>query len=207
MEIFGVRVVTSSIIPSIKDFATTMSAIKERVIASITNTRILRLGDIAKITNGDGDVQDASDKHNEGWYPFFDRSTELKWFPTYSFDDEAIIYSGEGQSFMPRYYKGKFALHQRCYAITNFRDGIIPRYCFHMMGALNHYFLRNAVGSTVPSLRMDIFQRAKIIVPTISEQRRVCQVIDAISSKLELAQRLLSQLELVRKHLLSGMFI
>jgi len=35
--------------------------------------------------------------------PFFDRSEELKWFPTYSFDKEAVIYAGEGQSFYPQF--------------------------------------------------------------------------------------------------------
>ena len=78
------------------------------------------LGDVAHISNGCGDVQDADTIKREGWYPFFDRSEEQKWFPTYSIDKEAIIYAGEGQSFYPRYYKGKFALHQRCYAITDF---------------------------------------------------------------------------------------
>ena len=84
------------------------------------------LGDVAHISNGCGDVQDADPIKREGWYPFFDRSEEQKWFPTYSIDKEAIIYAGEGQSFYPRYYKGKFALHQRCYAITDFSEILSP---------------------------------------------------------------------------------
>ncbi len=44
----------------------------------------------------------------------------MKYFRDYSFDAEAIIYAGEGAEFLPRYYNGKFALHQRCYAITTF---------------------------------------------------------------------------------------
>jgi hypothetical protein len=35
----------------------------------------------------------------------------------YLFNDEAIIIAGEGQKFTPKYYKGKFDLHQRTYAI------------------------------------------------------------------------------------------
>lgn len=89
------------------------------------------LGDVAHISNGCGDVQDADTIKREGWYPFFDRSEEQKWFPTYSIDKEAIIYAGEGQSFYPRYYKGKFALHQRCYAITDFSEILSPKYCYY----------------------------------------------------------------------------
>ena len=81
-----------------------MSAITDLLFHSIADAHTIRLGKIAHITNGAGDVQDANTEHQEDWYPFFDRSEELKWFPTYSFDKEAVIYAGEGQSFYPRYY-------------------------------------------------------------------------------------------------------
>ena len=134
----------------IEDLKKLKSAITDLLFHSIADAHTIRLGEIAHITNGAGDVQDANTEHQEDWYPFFDRSEELKWFPTYSFDKEAVIYAGEGQSFYPRYYNGKFALHQRCYAITDFASCIIPKYCYHFMNTLNSYFVRNSVGSTVP---------------------------------------------------------
>ena len=134
--------------PLIKDRFTEMSAIIDLLFHSIRDANTVRLGDIAHITNGIGDVQDANTEHKKDWFPFFDRSEELKWFPTYSFDKEAIIYAGEGQSFYPRYYNGKFALHQRCYAITDFASCILPKYCYYFMTTLNSYFVRNSVGST-----------------------------------------------------------
>ena len=73
-----------------------------------------RLGDIATITNGNSNVQDASVEYRVGLYPFFDRSEDVKYLPTFLFDKESIIYPGEGTEFMPRYYNGIFALHQRC---------------------------------------------------------------------------------------------
>ena len=153
----------------IEDLKKLKSAITDLLFHSIADAHTIRLGKIAHITNGAGDVQDANTEHQEDWYPFFDRSEELKWFPTYSFDKEAVIYAGEGQSFYPRYYNGKFALHQRCYAITDFASCIIPKYCYHFMNTLNSYFVRNSVGSTVPSLRMDIFQKVEIRLPPISK--------------------------------------
>lgn len=174
---------------------------------SITEAHTIRLGDIAHITNGVGDVQDANTEHKKDWYPFFDRSEELKWFPTYSFDKEAIIYAGEGQSFYPRYYNGKFALHQRCYAITDFASCILPKYCYHFMNTLNSYFVRNSVGSTVPSLRMDIFQKAEIKLPPISKQQHICKIIDVLCSKLEVEQSVISSIQELKQFLLSQMFI
>ena len=191
----------------IEDLKKLKSAITNLLFHSIIEVNTVRLGDIAHITNGVGDVQDANTEYRKDWYPFFDRSEELKWFPTYSFDKEAIIYAGEGQSFYPRYYKGKFALHQRCYAITDFTSCILPRYCYHFMTTLNSYFIRNSVGSTVPSLRMDIFQKAEIKLPPISKQQHICKIIDALYAKLEVEHNTLNSLQLQKQHMLRQMFI
>lgn len=192
---------------SIEDLKKLKSAITDLLFHSIADAHTIRLGEIAHITNGAGDVQDANTEHQEDWYPFFDRSEELKWFPTYSFDKEAVIYAGEGQSFYPRYYNGKFALHQRCYAITDFASCIIPKYCYHFMNTLNSYFVRNSVGSTVPSLRMDIFQKVEIRLPPIPKQQHICKIIDAFYTKLEVEQRGISILQELKQFLLSQMFI
>ena len=191
----------------IEDLKKLKSAITNLLFHSIIEVNTVRLGDIAHITNGVGDVQDANTEYRKDWYPFFDRSEELKWFPTYSFDKEAIIYAGEGQSFYPRYYKGKFALHQRCYALTDFTSCILPRYCYHFMTTLNSYFIRNSVGSTVPSLRMDIFQKAEIKLPPISKQQHICKIIDALYAKLEVEHNTLNSLQLQKQHMLRQMFI
>ena len=191
----------------IEDLKKLKSAITDLLFHSIADAHTIRLGKIAHITNGAGDVQDANTEHQEDWYPFFDRSEELKWFPTYSFDKEAVIYAGEGQSFYPRYYNGKFALHQRCYAITDFASCIIPKYCYHFMNTLNSYFVRNSVGSTVPSLRMDIFQKVEIRLPPIPKQQHICKIIDAFYTKLEVEQRGISILQELKHFLLSQMFI
>ena len=205
LSLLNERIVTQNKI--IEDLKKLKSAITDLLFHSIADAHTIRLGKIAHITNGAGDVQDANTEHQEDWYPFFDRSEELKWFPTYSFDKEAVIYAGEGQSFYPRYYNGKFALHQRCYAITDFASCIIPKYCYHFMNTLNSYFVRNSVGSTVPSLRMDIFQKVEIRLPPISKQQHICKIIDAFYTKLEVEQRSISILQELKQFLLSQMFI
>ena len=205
LQLIEERIATQNKI--IEDLKKLKSAITDLLFHSIADAHTIRLGEIAHITNGAGDVQDANTEHQEDWYPFFDRSEELKWFPTYSFDKEAVIYAGEGQSFYPRYYNGKFALHQRCYAITDFASCIIPKYCYHFMNTLNSYFVRNSVGSTVPSLRMDIFQKVEIRLPPIPKQQHICKIIDAFYTKLEVEQRGISILQELKQFLLSQMFI
>ncbi len=199
------RIVTQNKI--IEDLKKLKSAITVVVFQSINSVSIKKLGDIAKITNGNGDVQDSSTEKQEGWYPFFDRSEDIKWFSKYSFDKKAIIYAGEGQSFYPRYYNGKFALHQRCYAITDFIEGIIPKYCFYYMNTLNSYFVRNAVGSTVPSLRMDVFEKAKIKLLSRAQQQQICNTFDMLGNKLDIEKNILLYLHQQKSYLLRQMFI
>ncbi len=167
----------------------------------------VKLGCIAKITNGSGDVQDAICEYKEGLFPFFDRSDNVKFFKDYSFDEEAIIYAGEGSEFYPRYYYGKFALHQRCYAITSFSSDFIPRYIYHFLQTQNNYFIRNAVGSTVPSLRMDCFEKIRIPVANISIQKRIVKSLDSICEKIDNEIALLLLYQKQKSFLLQKTFI
>ena len=138
-----------------------IKGISSRIFASIQGIEY-RMGDIVTITNGNSNVQDAVTQSKDGLYPFFDRSDDIKYLPTFLYDKEAIIYPGEGTEFMPRYFKGKFALHQRCYAIFDFNEIINARFLYFYLKTRNSYFVKNAVGSTVPSLRLDTFQKLKV---------------------------------------------
>ena len=191
----------------IEDLKELKSAISKSIFSLMEDGKSMLLGDVAHISNGCGDVQDADPIKREGWYPFFDRSEEQKWFPTYSIDKEAIIYAGEGQSFYPRYYKGKFALHQRCYAITDFSEILSPKYCYYFMGTLNSYFIRNAVGSTVPSLRIDMFQKVKLRIPSIKRQKDIVSMFDMLNMKCENETSIMALFKEQKFHLLQQMFI
>ena len=53
-------VVSATASPLIKDCCTVMSAITDLLFHSIADAHTIRLGEIAHITNGAGDVQDAN---------------------------------------------------------------------------------------------------------------------------------------------------
>ena len=165
------------------------------------------LGDISQISNGNSDVKDASMYNDGSLYPFFDRSDEIKFLPEYLFDKEAIIYPGEGAEFYPRYYNGKFALHQRCYAVYDISTDFIPRYLYHYCKTQNSYFVRNAVGSTVASLRLDTFKRLKIPVIPTHHQESLVMFLDKIEAKIECNRTILKKYEEQKKYLLSNLFI
>lgn len=105
LSLLDERIATQSKL--IEKLESLIKGISSRIFASIQGIEY-RMGDIVTITNGNSNVQDAVTQSKDGLYPFFDRSEDIKYLPTFLFDKEAIIYPGEGTEFMPRYFKGKF---------------------------------------------------------------------------------------------------
>lgn len=141
---------------------------------------LVNLSEIADVKNGKCNRQDAVDG---GKYPLFDRSSEIKNSNTYLFDCESIIVPGEGTSFTPRYYNGKFNLHQRCYCIHNFKN-VNGKYLYYNLLANKKYFSSVAVGSTVPSLRLNHFLDMQLSLHTPSEQNHIVNTICLFSKFL-----------------------
>jgi len=75
------------------------------------------LGDVSKIKTGSSNREDSG---LDGKYTFFDRSEDIRTSNIFLFDCEAVIVAGEGSDFIPKYFVGKFDLHQRTYAVMNF---------------------------------------------------------------------------------------
>ena len=183
-----------------------IKGLNHKIFKSIQGHKF-KLGDIATISNGNSNVQDAITEFRKGLYPFFDRSDEIKYLPTFLFNKEAIIYPGEGTEFMPRYYNGKFALHQRCYAIFDFKEDVNPQYLYFLLKTQNTYFIKNAVGSTVPSLRIDTFQKLKVIMPSLKIQHNVSSFLSKLEQKVNIEKTILQMLLKQKQYLLRHMFI
>lgn len=204
LSLLDERITTQSKI--IDKLQSLIKGISSRIFTSIQGIEY-RMGDIVTITNGNSNVQDAVTQPKDGWYPFFDRSEDIKYLPTFLFDKEAIIYPGEGTEFMPRYFKGKFALHQRCYAIFDFNEIINARFLYFYLKTRNSYFVKNAVGSTVPSLRLDTFQKLKVIIPSKKIQHNVSLCLSSMEQKCNAEKKILHKLLKQKQYLLRQMFI
>ena len=183
-----------------------IKGISNKIFATIQGIEY-RMGNIVTISNGNSNVQDAVTESKDGLYPFFDRSEDIKYLPTFLFDKEAIIYPGEGAEFMPRYFRGKFALHQRCYAIFDFKEIINAQFLYFYLKTQNSYFVRNAVGSTVPSLRLDTFQKLKVIIPPKKIQHSVSLCLSSMEQKCNVEKDILQKLLKQKQYLLRQMFI
>ncbi len=166
--------------------------------------KIDKLGNVANISTGKCNREDAEE---DGIYPLFDRSQETKKSNTWLKECEAIIVPGEGTSFIPRYYKGKFNLHQRCYCVEPTIEGT-GKYLFYMIMTNRSYFLSVATGATVPSLRQNNFTRMRFVLPAIELIQKYDDIaskcfkkIDSLKEQIKLLTR---QRDLLLPRLMSG---
>ncbi len=166
-----------------------------------------KLSEICEISTGKSNTEDAIEN---GEYAFFDRSKVIKRSSKYLFDCDAIIVAGEGQKFLPKFYSGKFDLHQRAYAIYNFNKNVSVHYTYNYLMHFHKYFEEVAVGATAKSLRLRHFQELPIPIPPLPEQKRIVSILDktftAIAKAKANAEQNLKNVKELFENYLNGVF-
>ncbi|MDE0309641.1 MAG: restriction endonuclease subunit S [Acidiferrobacterales bacterium] len=164
---------------------------------------ISKLGKHTTTRNGESNREDS---YEVGEYAFFDRSQDIRASTKYIFDGEAIIVAGEGKEFLPKYYVGKFDLHQRSYAIMNFQ-GVSAMFVFYSLTHNRNYFPSVAVGSTMKSLRLPMFIEMPIRLPYYREQNKIANILSSVDNKIELVAEHITHTRMFKKGLLQQMFV
>ncbi len=168
------------------------------------NWQKVKLGEIAKIGTGSTNTQDAV---VGGKYPLFDRSLEIKRSNKYLFDREAVIIPGEGKEFIPRFFSGKFDLHQRVYAIYSLQNEVLNKFLFYWFCLNNKYLSKYAVGSTVKSLRLPIFENLSVLLPPQTTQHRIISILSGFDDKIEVNNKIAKTLEDMAQALFKEWFV
>ena len=161
------------------------------------------LGEFSRITTGSSNREDSN---LDGEFTFFDRSQDIRSSNRFLFDAEAIIVPGEGQEFIPKYFIGKFDLHQRTYAIMNFEPNN-GKFLFYYIGFNSNHLNSHAVGSTVKSLRLPMFEKMPINLPCLEEQTKIANFLSAIDDKINHCQAQIEKTEVWKRGLLQQMFV
>jgi len=143
-----------------------------------------RLGEIAHIKTGGRNNQD---KVEDGEYPFFVRSATVEHINSFSYDCEAILVPGEGGiGSIFHYIRGRFDVHQRVYAITQFSPETSGRFVyFYMTKRFGAHAMQNSVKATVDSLRLPTFQNFEIVMPlTAKEQAAIAAILSDMDAEI-----------------------
>jgi type I restriction enzyme, S subunit len=161
------------------------------------------LGEISKITTGSSNREDSN---LDGEFTFFDRSQDIRSSNHFLFDAEAVIVPGEGQEFIPKYFIGKFDLHQRTYAIMDFKNHS-GKFLYYSISHHSKHLIVQAVGTTVKSLRLPMFTNMPIALPCLEEQKKIANFLSAIDDKIHVCTRQLAQTTAYKKGILQQMFL
>lgn len=154
---------------------------------------IRTLSDLASVKTGSMNNQD---KRDDGEYPFFVRSQNVERIGTYTHEGEAILVPGEGGiGEIFHYANGRYAVHQRVYAINQFGEQMLGRFLFFYMKVyFGAHALQNSVKATVDSLRLPTFLAFEVAVPpTLSEQRAIVETLSDMENDVNATESRLTK--------------
>ena len=103
----------------------------------------------------------------------------------------------------------KFYLNSFCFGIHFYDERVLPQYLAHFISSSS---FRKAIyplaqGSTRFNLQKNDFMRMKFLLPTLEKQGRTANTLDALHCRLANEKSLTEQCILLKKYLLSQMFI
>ena len=164
------------------------------------------IGEICKIQTGKSNTQDETD---EGLYPFYVRSPVVRKSYRYLFDCEAVLTVGDGVGTgkVFHYVTGKFDLHQRVYAMTDFRE-VSGKYFYYFF---SYFFydrvMRMTAKTSVDSVRYEMIDKMPILIPCEEEQNQIVFFLDCLEAQLKDAEKDLLLLDTLKSGLLQRLFI
>lgn len=160
---------------------------------------VARIDSHATIKTG---TKNTEDKEDDGEYPFFVRSQEVKRINSYSYDGEAVLTAGDGVGTgkIFHYISGRFDVHQRVYQITNFADRLNGLYFFYQF---REKFYRRIISmtakSSVDSVRLEMIAGMKISLPHPTEQDAIVEALSNMDCLLEALEALLVKMHAIKQ--------
>jgi len=165
-----------------------------------------KLGDVAKISTGNKDTQDAVE---DGEFNFFVRSPKVEKINSYSFDGEAVLTAGDGVGVgkVFHYVNGKFDYHQRVYMISDFKgcDGFF----FYQYFSSNFIYEAKKYNAktSVDSVRREMITMMDIPCPSLPEQTVIGNFFRNLGEQIATQQAKLDNLKKLKSSYLQKMFV
>ncbi len=166
----------------------------------------VRLRYLCDIATGNKDTVNQTD---DGIYPFYVRSKDVKKIGTFSYDGEAILTAGDGDICkIWHYVNEKFDFHQRVYMLYNFKN-IDGKFLYYFISEnFIHDVLKLSAKSTVDSLRLPMFLNFPLSIPkNIDEQTQIAKYLDhktqIIDALIEKKEQLIKKLQAQRQAIIN----
>ena len=163
-----------------------------------------KLEDICNITTG---KLDANAMTLNGEYRFYTCAKEYYRINIYAFDTEALLISGNGAYVgYIHYYKGKFNAYQRTYVLDKFSENILY-IKYYLDTFLAKRILAERKEGNTPYIVLNTLAKMPIIFPSSKVQNQIVSTLIKFDTKLDLENKKLDKLHIIKKSLLQQMFI
>ena len=164
-----------------------------------------KIGNICNIKTG---KLDANQFVLGGEYPFYTCAPEPLTIDSYSFDDSVILIAGNNAAgnFHINRFDGKFDAYQRTYILTA-KPGFDLDYIFYSLKLELKRLKEKAQGSQTKFLTMPLLNDISIAKLDLSSQQKISSVLSALDSKIELNNKINSELEAMAKMLYDHWFV
>ena len=156
---------------------------------------VVRLEDVCTFTTGKLNSEKATE---DGQYPFFTCSQETFRIDSYSFDQEAVLLSGNNARgiFSVKYYNGKFDAYQRTYVITvKDTKRLSYRYFLYDLFLRLEVLRRQSIGATTKYLTASIIKNLGLTLPSLSEQLLISSALWSCDEKIAVLEQEAARLD------------
>ncbi|MGB5940534.1 MAG: restriction endonuclease subunit S [Rhodanobacter sp.] len=161
-----------------------------------------RLGDVVNFKRG-YDLPESS--RRPGPYPVISSAGISGYHDQYKIRGEGIVTGRYGTLGEMHYYNGDYWPHNTALYVTDFK-GNVPKYVYYLLSCLGH--LNTGDKSAVPGVnRNDLHE---LMIPLIVErgvQQKIAAVLSALDAKIELNNRINTELEALAKTIYDYWFV
>ena len=158
-----------------------------------------KLRDLVKIHNG------TKYSHLQtGNIPLYGSGGIMSYVNDYLYEGEAVLLPRKGTLTNIMYTKGKiWTVDTMYYATTN--KNVVPYYLYSYLSILNLEHLDS--GSALPSMTKSAYEDLEIKLPKVETQKKIAKVLSTLDKKIELNNRINTELEAMAKTLYDYWFV
>lgn len=127
-------------------------------------------------------------KLQDGTIPVYGSGGVMRYVDDYLYDGESVLIPRKGSLNNIFYVQNKFwTVDTLFWTIINTKL-VIPKFLYYKLKRID--FAMMNVGSAVPSLTTALLNEVRLEIPNINEQKRILDIIEPVSDKILLNNRL-----------------